>query len=98
MDRLFITFLRSPFNPEEKERLRQKVGDRDQLKRTFDALIAEGEALMALGDPTSPGARDLARRWAAMDEQIAFVRDPASKRQGSSGMERRHGRPRRGRR
>ncbi len=81
MNQLFMPFFDRHFSPEEKERLRKKVGDRDQLKRTFDALIAEGEALMELGDPTSPGAQDLARRWTAMDEQIA-VRDPTVSAKG----------------
>jgi DNA-binding transcriptional MerR regulator len=62
-------------SPEEKETLKQKLIDRDQFKRTLDGLIAEGEALMQVGDPTSPGAQDLARRWAAMAAQLTAL-DP----------------------
>ena len=62
-------------SPEEKETLKQKLIDRDQFKQTLDGLIAEGEALMQVGDPTSPGAQDLARRWAAMAAQLTAL-DP----------------------
>ena len=84
MNQLFMPFFGRHFSPEEKERLKQKVGDRDQLRKTFDGLLAEGEALMQIGDPTSPGAQDLARRWAAMaaiDAQIA-AHDPTISAKG----------------
>ncbi len=69
MNRLFTPFADRHFSLEEKETLKQTVIDRDQLKRTFDGLVAEGESLLLGGDPTSPAAQDLARRWAAMAEQ-----------------------------
>jgi MerR family transcriptional regulator, thiopeptide resistance regulator len=81
MNQLFTPFSDRHISPEEKEALKQKVGDRDQLKRTFDGLIAEGEALMQAGDPTSPGAQDLARRWAAAAKQITTA-DPTIKVKG----------------
>jgi DNA-binding transcriptional MerR regulator len=37
----------------------------DAYAREWDVLIAEAKALMAKGDPASPEALDLARRWAA---------------------------------
>ena len=70
MNQLFTPFSERHFSPEEKETLKQKVGDRDQFKRALEGLIAEGEALMQVGDPTSPGAQDLARRWVAWAEQF----------------------------
>jgi len=36
----------------------------------WDAMIAEAYALMKTGDPTSPASQDMARRWAAIREQI----------------------------
>jgi DNA-binding transcriptional MerR regulator len=66
------------FSPEEKETLKQAIKqkvDLDQFKRTLDGLIAEGETLVQIGDPTSPGAQDWARRWAAMARQI-IAADP----------------------
>jgi DNA-binding transcriptional MerR regulator len=36
-----------------------------EVARAWDALIAEGRTLQAKGDPSSPEAMDLARRWMA---------------------------------
>src|SRR5262249_47800641 len=50
--------------------------DHADINRRWDALYIEARELMAKGDPTSPAAIDLARRWAAMVE--LFTRgDPA---------------------
>jgi DNA-binding transcriptional MerR regulator len=81
MNQLFTPFAERHITSEEKKSLQQKMGDRDQLKRTFDGLLAEGEVLMQIGDPTSPAAQDLARRWAAIEEQIAAA-DPTIKVKG----------------
>jgi len=83
MNELFKPFADRHFSPEEKEAIRQKAGDREQLKRTFDGLIAEGEALMLAGDPASPAAQDLARRWTAMGERFASD-DPAFRAKGKA--------------
>ena len=83
MNQLLKPFADRHFSPEEKEAIRQKAGDREQLKRTFNELIAEGEALMQLGDPTSPGAQDLARRWTAMGERFTPY-DPAFRAKGKA--------------
>jgi hypothetical protein len=42
-----------------------------------NGLIAEALALMKAGDPTSPAAQELARRWSALAEQFK-TDDPAS--------------------
>ncbi|HEX4176922.1 MAG TPA: MerR family transcriptional regulator [Rhizomicrobium sp.] len=78
MNQLLTPFADRHFSPEEREALKQKVGDRDQVKRTVEELVAEGEAVMQAGDPTSPAAQDLARRFAAMAEQF-IGGDPAIK-------------------
>ena len=80
MGQLLKPYAERHFSSEEKETLKQNlkqnlIVDRDQFKRTIDGLIAEGEALMQVGDPTSPGAQDLARRWAAMAAQLKAL-DP----------------------
>ena len=81
MNQLLTPFADRHFSPEEKEAVRKKEGDRDQLRRTFDGLIAEGEVLMLAGDPTSPAAQDLARRWTAMGEQFT-PEDPVLRAKG----------------
>ena len=44
--------------------------DQAQATREWDALIAEGKALHAKGDPGSPEAIDLARRWMAQVDKF----------------------------
>lgn len=44
--------------------------DRDQVIQVIDNLTAEAQALMDAGDPTSPAAQDLARRWSAWSDQL----------------------------
>jgi MerR family transcriptional regulator, thiopeptide resistance regulator len=83
MNQLLSPFADRHFSPQEKEAVKRKAGDRDQLRRTFDGLIAEGEALMQAGDPTSPGAQDLARRWIAMAEQFT-PGDPVFRAKGQA--------------
>jgi MerR family transcriptional regulator, thiopeptide resistance regulator len=55
---------------DDKAAFKAKVADRDQVVRDWNGLIAEAQALMDAGDPTSPASQDLARRWAAMGEQF----------------------------
>ena len=53
------------FTPDEQEVIKGRKNEFDQAEviREWDALIAEGRALQAKGDPGSPQAMDLARRW-----------------------------------
>jgi MerR family transcriptional regulator, thiopeptide resistance regulator len=55
------------FTSDEQETLKARKFSFDQAEvtRTWDALISEGRILQAKGDPTSPEAMDLARRWMA---------------------------------
>lgn len=51
--------------------------DQEEVAREWDALIAEATALLEQGDPTTPAARDLARRWFAQVERFTGG-DPAT--------------------
>jgi DNA-binding transcriptional MerR regulator len=55
------------FTADEQEALKARKFSFDQAEvtRTWDSLIAEGKAAQAKGDPSSPEAMDLARRWMA---------------------------------
>ena len=56
------------FTPEEQAELykgKEAYFDQAQVTREWDTLMAEGKALQAKGDPGSPEAMDLARRWMA---------------------------------
>ncbi|MGH7025367.1 MAG: MerR family transcriptional regulator [Caulobacteraceae bacterium] len=68
--------VRAHFNAEEIKETANRPFDQEQIGAQWDSLIAEAKALMAKGDPTSPAAIDLARRWKAQVDQ--FTRgDPA---------------------
>ena len=66
------------FTPDEQEviKARNNEFDQAQIIREWDALIAEGRALQAKGDPGSPQAMDLARRW--MTQVKKFTGDDAT--------------------
>jgi hypothetical protein len=55
------------FTPDEQAALKARKFSFDQAEvtRQWDALISEGRGLQAKGDPSSPQAMDLARRWMA---------------------------------
>jgi hypothetical protein len=62
--------VRSHFSPAEIEETARRPFDQEKIGQVWDALIAEARALMAKGDPTTPEALDLARRWQAQVEQF----------------------------
>lgn len=66
------------FTPEEQAALadNKPYFDQAQVTREWDALIAEARALQAKGDPGSPEAADLARRWMSQVERFTGG-DPA---------------------
>jgi len=55
------------FSAAEQARLADNAPyfDREQVSREWDDLIAEAKALHEKGDPESPAAKNLARRWFA---------------------------------
>jgi DNA-binding transcriptional MerR regulator len=68
MKALFDPLGEKHFTDAEREGLAARnfgVDDQAEATDTWAALTAECKALMAKGDPTSPEAMDLARRWGA---------------------------------
>jgi len=63
--------LEKHYTPEEIAERRTQTFDQDQVTREWDVLIAEANALMAKGDPASPEALALARRWKAQVEKFS---------------------------
>ena len=63
------------FTPNEQEAFKARNFSfaQEEVSRTWDALISEGRVLQAKGDPSSPEAADLARRW--MDQVRLFTGD-----------------------
>jgi DNA-binding transcriptional MerR regulator len=70
LGQLLEPHVRSHFSRAEVEETARRPFDQEQIGKQWDALIAEAKALMAKGDPASPAAVDLARRWQAQVEQF----------------------------
>ncbi len=66
---LFSSFADRHFTPDERARMHARMEqgkfDQQEITARWDALIAEAKSVMAAGDPASPAAQDLARRWRA---------------------------------
>jgi MerR family transcriptional regulator, thiopeptide resistance regulator len=65
MKAIFDPLAEKHFGAGERAALAQRSFDQAEAGRAWDGLIAEARALMERGDPTSPAATDLARRWMA---------------------------------
>lgn len=65
MKTVFDPLVEKTFTKEEIEALKQRAFDQQEASRTWDSLMAEAKELMNKGDPSSPEAQDLARRWKA---------------------------------
>jgi DNA-binding transcriptional MerR regulator len=70
MKAIFDPIAAKHFTEEERAALRGRPEDRAELVHACDELIAEARALMARGDPRSPEAKDLARRWKALGDIV----------------------------
>ena len=70
MKTIFDPIVEKHFSADERETLGQRAFDQQEAARGWEALIAEAKALMAKGDPASPEAMDLARRWMALVGQF----------------------------
>ena len=70
MKAIFDPLTSKHFTPEEIKAHQSRMYDQDQATYEWDGLIAEAKALMAKGDPTTPEAKDLARRWKAQVEKF----------------------------
>jgi len=76
MKKIFDPHVEKHFSQAEIADTAKRPFDQETVSRNWDALIAEAKRLMAVGDPASPAALDLARRWKAQVEE--FTRgDPA---------------------
>ncbi len=62
---IFDPLIETHFTDEQRAALAAKPFDQAAATAEWDALIAECKALMAKGDPASPEAIGLARRWQA---------------------------------
>jgi hypothetical protein len=58
------------YTAEDRAKLAARPYSQAEIGRQWMALIEEAKVLMAAGDPASPAAQDLGRRWKALFEQF----------------------------
>jgi DNA-binding transcriptional MerR regulator len=58
------------YSAADRAKLAARPYDQAEIGRQWLALIEEAKVLMAAGDPASPAAQDLGRRWKALYEQF----------------------------
>lgn len=74
MKALFDPLAEKYFSPEERQELESRkldTLDQDGARAEWEALIAEAKLLQAKGDPTTPEAIDLGRRWMAQVDRFS---------------------------
>ena len=65
MKAIFDPLSEKHFTTDQLAELSKRPFDQVQISREWNALIAEAKTLIEKGDPASPEAQDLARRWQA---------------------------------
>lgn len=70
MKKLFDPHVAKHFSQAEIEETAKRDFDQEKAGAEWESLTAEAKRLMAIGDPTSPAALDLARRWKAQVERF----------------------------
>jgi MerR family transcriptional regulator, thiopeptide resistance regulator len=72
MKAIFDPLIDKHMGAEERAAHQARPFDQAEVAREWDALIAEAKTLMAKGDPASPEAQALARRWKAQVEKFTM--------------------------
>ena len=72
LQKIFDPLIAKHYSADDLAALKARSGEYDpaDIKRQWDGLFDEARTLMAKGDPASPAAVDLARRWMALTEQF----------------------------
>ena len=63
MKQVFDPLIRKHFDPETAQTLASRPFDQAAISRAWNEVIADAKAALAAGDPTTPQAMDVARRW-----------------------------------
>ena len=83
MKAIFDPIIEKHYTPEERAKLAERKFDQAEATKAWDGLIAEAKALAAKGNPGSPEAVELARRWRAQVDQFTGG-DPVLARKGAA--------------
>lgn len=70
LETIFKPLINKHFSESEQAEIAGRRPNYPDAQQAWQALIAEANEVMAKGDPTSPEAADLARRWKAMVESF----------------------------
>jgi DNA-binding transcriptional MerR regulator len=93
MKEIFDPLIEKHFTPEDMDKAKARKldlmaansFDQTNFQKTWDELVAEAARLTAIGNPGSPEAKDLLRRWNAQVEQFTGD-DPALKAKSAAVM------------
>ncbi len=69
---VFEPLIEKHFPPEKLAETTKRYFDQGKVTAEWNALIADANQEMAKGDPASPAAMDIARRWSALVEQFTL--------------------------
>jgi DNA-binding transcriptional MerR regulator len=70
MKAIFDPLIEKHVDPETREVLGQREFDQAAIGRAWEQVIAQAKSAMAKGDPATPEAIDIARRWQALVDQF----------------------------
>ena len=70
MEQVFEPLIRKHHTPESLKAVQARPYDQAAVTRAWEALIADAKAAQAAGDPSTPEAIDVGRRWKALVEQF----------------------------
>ncbi len=83
MKAIFDPLIEKHYTPEDRAKLAERKFDQAETTKAWDGLIAEAKVLAAKGNPGSPGALDLARRWRAQVDKFTGG-DPVLAQKGAA--------------
>ena len=67
---MFDPLIQKNYQPEDLAKASGRHFDQEEVSRQWNALFEEAKAVMAKGDPYSPEALDVARRWNGLVNQF----------------------------
>ncbi len=80
MKSVFDPLIAKHFDPQTRARLGPRDYDQAETSRAWSAVIADAEAAMAKGDPSTAEAMDAAGRWFALVEQFTGADEAVKER------------------
>ena len=71
MKQVFEPLIGKHYEPELLEALGKRIYNQAEVTAAWEVVIADAKAAQAKGDPTTPEAKDVARRWMALVNQFS---------------------------